>query len=73
MDCIKSKLAIQPGETTKDGKFTLSEVECLGACVNAPMFSVNDDFYVSLLIICLHHTSGAFTNRLPCVVIQDEF
>ena len=27
--------------------FTLSEVECLGACVNAPMMQVNDDFYVS--------------------------
>jgi len=27
--------------------FTLSEVECLGACVNAPMLQVNDDYYVS--------------------------
>jgi len=48
MDCIKSKLGIQPGETSKDGKFTLSEVECLGACVNAPMLAVNDDFYEDL-------------------------
>ena len=36
------------GETTKDGKFTLVEVECLGACVNAPMAQVNDDFYEDL-------------------------
>ncbi len=35
------------GETTKDKLFTLSEVECLGACVNAPMMQVNDDYYVS--------------------------
>lgn len=37
---------IKVGDTTKDGKFTLVEVECLGACSNAPMFAVNDDFYV---------------------------
>jgi NADH:ubiquinone oxidoreductase subunit E len=39
---------IKPGETTKDGKFTVIEVECQGACSNAPMMAVNDDFYVSL-------------------------
>lgn len=34
---------------TKDKMFTISEVECLGACVNAPMMAINDDYYVSLL------------------------
>ena len=34
-------------ETTADGLFTLKEVECLGACSNAPMVQMNDDFYVS--------------------------
>jgi hypothetical protein len=38
---------LKPGETTKDGKFTVIEVECQGACSNAPMIVVNDDFYVS--------------------------
>lgn len=38
---------IKPGETTKDGKFTVIEVECQGACSNAPMMVVGDDFYVS--------------------------
>jgi hypothetical protein len=33
-------------ETTADGLFTLKEVECLGACANAPMVQINDDFYV---------------------------
>src|SRR4051794_30333008 len=33
------------GETSADGVFTLSEVECLGACVNAPILQVDDDFY----------------------------
>jgi NADH-quinone oxidoreductase E subunit len=36
------------GETSADGKFTMTEVECLGACVNAPMMQVNDDFYEDL-------------------------
>lgn len=37
---------ISPGETTKDKKFTVVEVECQGACSNAPMLVVGDDFYV---------------------------
>ena len=36
------------GDTTKDGKFTVVEVECLGACSNAPMLAVNDDLYVCI-------------------------
>ncbi|MBX6369236.1 MAG: NADH-quinone oxidoreductase subunit NuoE [Rhodospirillales bacterium] len=42
------KLGIRMGETTPDGMFTLTEVECLGACVNAPVLWVNDDFYEDL-------------------------
>ena len=44
----KNKLGINFGETTKDNKFTLLEVECLGACSNAPMVQINDDFYEDL-------------------------
>jgi len=44
----KNKLGIEVGETTKDGKFTLSEMECLGACVNAPMMQINNDYYEDL-------------------------
>jgi len=33
------------GQTSADGMFTMTEVECLGACVNAPILQVNDDFY----------------------------
>lgn len=36
------------GETTSDGLFTVVEVECAGACVNAPVFAVNDDYYEDL-------------------------
>jgi NADH-quinone oxidoreductase E subunit len=41
----KKKLGISPGHCTTDGQFALVEVECLGACVNAPILQVNDDFY----------------------------
>jgi NADH-quinone oxidoreductase subunit E len=42
------KLGIGVGGSTADGLFTLVEVECLGACVNAPILQVNDDFYEDL-------------------------
>ncbi|KAF6816255.1 NADH-ubiquinone oxidoreductase 24 kDa subunit, mitochondrial [Colletotrichum sojae] len=45
---IIDHLGIKQGETTKDGLFTLLEVECLGACVNAPMIQINDDYYEDL-------------------------
>jgi NADH dehydrogenase (ubiquinone) flavoprotein 2 len=45
---ITSHLGIGLNETTRDGLFTLVEVECLGACVNAPMMQINDDFYEDL-------------------------
>jgi NADH-quinone oxidoreductase subunit E len=47
-DLCRKKLGIGLKETTADGKFTLMEVECLGACVNAPMVQINDDFYEDL-------------------------
>ncbi len=45
---IKTKLGIGPGETTTDGLFTLSAVECLAACGTAPMMQVNEDYYERL-------------------------
>ena len=45
LEYLQKKLGISVGETTPDGKFTLSTVECLGACEMAPMMQVNDDFY----------------------------
>jgi len=44
----REELSIDFGETTEDGKFTLFEVECLGACVNAPMMQIGDDYYEDL-------------------------
>lgn len=48
VNACKKHLGVGMGETTSDGKFTLMEVECLGACVNAPMVQINDDFYEDL-------------------------
>jgi len=45
---IENKLGIKNGQTTEDGLFTLLEVECLGACANAPMIQLNDDYYECL-------------------------
>jgi NADH-quinone oxidoreductase subunit E len=42
------RLGIGVGGTTEDGLFSLVEVECLGACVNAPILQVNDDYYEDL-------------------------
>ena len=44
----RKKLGVEVGGSTPDGLFTLVEVECLGACVNAPILQVNDDFYEDL-------------------------
>ncbi|MDG7053157.1 MAG: NADH-quinone oxidoreductase subunit NuoE [Wolbachia endosymbiont of Alcedoecus sp.] len=48
LNTFKKKLGIDIGETTKDNLFTLKEVECLGACVNAPVVQINDNFYENL-------------------------
>jgi NADH-quinone oxidoreductase subunit E len=42
------KRGLRKGKTTEDGLFTLTEVECLGACANAPMVQINDDNYEDL-------------------------
>jgi NADH-quinone oxidoreductase subunit E len=44
----QNHLGITFGETTEDGIFTMREVECLGACVNAPIVQINDDMYEDL-------------------------
>jgi NADH-quinone oxidoreductase subunit E len=45
---MSKKLGIKPGETTPDGKFTLSRAECLGSCGTAPVMQVNDDYHENL-------------------------
>ena len=47
-DSCCEKLGVGLGETSEDGEFTLIEVECLGACANAPMVQIGDDYYEDL-------------------------
>jgi NADH-quinone oxidoreductase subunit E len=51
-------------ETSADGLFTMTEVECLGACVNAPVVQINDDYYEDL--------DGASTERLLAALKRGE-
>lgn len=62
-DHLISKLGIEPGETTPDGRFTLVELECLGACGAAPAMLIND---------CLHENLDAKTvDRLLAELPKD--
>src|SRR4249919_3340439 len=42
---VEERLGIKPGQTTPDGRFTLSTAECLGSCGTAPMMMVNDGYH----------------------------
>lgn len=46
--CLKKLDLTSEGEITSDGKFSVQEVECLGACVNGPIVQINDDYYEDL-------------------------
>lgn len=48
VDHLEKRLAVRLGETTQDGRFTLKEVECLGACGGAPMMQVGKQYYENL-------------------------
>ncbi len=48
VEAMQKHLGIGYGEVTKDGMFSMVEVECLGGCVNAPIVQINDDFFEDL-------------------------
>lgn len=48
LDFLKNNLGINPGETTEDGLFTLSQVECLGACGGAPCVCINETYHENM-------------------------
>jgi NADH-quinone oxidoreductase E subunit len=47
---LEKRLGLKAGETSTDGKWTLSETECMGSCGTAPMFAVGDEYYENLTI-----------------------
>ena len=61
IDHISRKLGIVEGETTPDGKFTLSTVECLGACGGAPVMMVNEKYYENLTVDSIDSILGEFS------------
>lgn len=48
LDQLEMELNIRPGETTKDMKFTVEVVNCVGACAMAPVMIVNDKYYANV-------------------------
>ncbi|KAF2720076.1 hypothetical protein K431DRAFT_313585 [Polychaeton citri CBS 116435] len=84
MKAIEEELGIHHGETTSDKMFTFTEVECLGACANAPMVQINDDYYEDLtpattksLLAALRDAAektgaGGMSPGLPGMDGQDE-
>lgn len=48
MSHCEKRLGISAGETTKDNKFTITEVECLGSCGTAPCVQINDDYHENM-------------------------
>lgn len=68
-DIVKTaekELGIKMGQTTDDMKFTLTEVECMGACVNAPMVQINDDYFEDLTPEVMQSLiAGMRKNNLP--------
>ena len=48
LEVVKEVTGCKLGETSQDKEFTVVEVECLGACCNAPMIQINDDYYEDL-------------------------
>lgn len=48
VDCLRNRLGIDVGETSEDGRFSLSVVECLASCGTAPMMQINDDYLENL-------------------------
>ena len=50
LEHIRATLGIDDGETTPDGRFTLTTVECLGSCGTAPVVQINDDYHEDLTV-----------------------
>ena len=64
MQAIREYANIENDEISEDGLFTISEVECLGACVNAPMMQVNNEWFYEVSIAeCILTLNLGFDTR----------
>lgn len=62
LDRLKEKLGIDVGETTEDGKFSIEETRCLGACGLAPVFTVNGEVYGKATVKMLDEVLEKYKN-----------
>ena len=62
---LVNRLGIRPGETTADGMFTLSTVECLASCGTAPMMMVNDAYVENLTVASVNSLLTDLASRQP--------
>jgi len=60
---LSKRLGIKPGETTADGRFTLREVECLGACIGAPMMQIEHKYHEKLTPERIDHILDSLEGR----------
>ena len=63
MDRLKERLKIEPGETTKDGMFSIEETRCVGACGLAPVFTVNGEVYGKATVQKLDQVLDSLQNQ----------
>ncbi len=62
LDRAKERLKIEPGQVTKDGKFSIDDVRCVGACGLAPVFMVNDEVYGNATVKQLDEVIDKYMN-----------
>ncbi len=63
LDRAKERLQIEPGEVTPDGKFSIDDVRCVGACGLAPVFMVNDEVYGNATVKQLDEVIDEYMNK----------
>ena len=63
LDRLEERLQIKPGEVTKDGKFSIDEVRCVGACGLAPVFMINDEVYGNATVKKLDEVLDKYMNE----------
>lgn len=62
LDRAKERLKIEPGQVTPDGKFSIDDVRCVGACGLAPVFMVNDEVYGNATVKQLDEVIDKYMN-----------
>ena len=63
LDRAKERLKIEPGEVTKDGKFSIDDVRCVGACGLAPVFMINEEVYGNATVKQLDEVIDKYMNE----------